>query len=114
MNQHLNNLTSLEDIMIASLQAMKEIRLKVVQHDKAIKELAAKLEREHANYFTMGGYCGLHKLKVDVSDIYGLEQRAMWLSKDHGLPVRKFPDPDLGDLNTYHRDILDKVFNSLR
>lgn len=105
-------LTCIEDIIIASLQSMKEIRFKLADHEEVIKRFATIIEKRPVNYFTIAGYCSLRGLKVDVGEIYALEQRAVWLSGDYGIKVGEFSDPDLGDLRTYHLDVLDEVFDS--
>ncbi|WP_088227368.1 hypothetical protein [Desulfosporosinus sp. FKB] len=108
----LNKQTCLEDILIASLQSSKEIRQTMYQQDEEIKRLAAKVETEPVTYFTIAGYCSLRGFKVDVSEVYGIEQRVVWLSEKLEIPIEKFADPDLGNLRTYRLDVLDEVFNS--
>ncbi|KLU63774.1 hypothetical protein DEAC_c43030 [Desulfosporosinus acididurans] len=108
----LDKQASLEDIIITSLQSLKEIRQTLDQQDEEIKRLAAKIETGPVNYFMIAGYCSLCGLRVDVSEVYGIEQRVVWLIGNLEIPVGKFPDPDLGDLRTYRLDVLDEVFDS--
>lgn len=112
MEKHLNKPACLENIMIASLQSLKELRLKLGEQEEVLKSLAAKIETSPANYFTIAGYCNLRGLNIDVGEDYGLEQRAMWLSEACGLQVGKCSDPALGEINTYHLDVLGEVFDS--
>ncbi|MDR3586455.1 MAG: hypothetical protein P4L59_14255 [Desulfosporosinus sp.] len=102
---------TIEDIMIVSLQSLKEIKLKLAQQDEAIKTLASKIETSSADYFTIAGYASIRGTKVDISQVNRLELKAMRLSQDYGIMTGKVTDMDLGDFNTYHLDILDEVFD---
>ena len=102
---------TIEDIMIISLQSLKEIKLKLAQQDEAVKTLASKIETSFTDYFTIAGYASIRGLKVDISQVNRLEQMAMRLSQDYRIMTSKVNDLDLGDFNTYHLDILDEVFD---
>ncbi|KJR48424.1 MULTISPECIES: hypothetical protein [Desulfosporosinus] len=104
--------TSIEDIMITSLQSMKDIKLKLAQHEEDTKMLTAKMEIRSIDYFTIAGYASIRGIKVDISQVNRLEQKAMRLSQDYGIATGKVTDPELGDFNTYHLYILCEVFDS--
>ena len=103
--------STIEDILLASLQSMKEIKFKLAQQDEAIKMLTIKIETRSTDYFTIAGYASLRGLKIDISQVNRLEQKAMILSQDYGIMTGKVTDLDLGDFNTYHLDIWDEVFD---
>jgi len=107
----MKNQATIEDIMIASLQSMKEIKFKLAQQDEAIKTLASKIGTYPTDYFTIAGYASIRGLKVDIRQVNRLEQKAMRLSQDYGIMTGKVTDLDLGDFNTYQLDILDEVFD---
>lgn len=105
-------LTSIKDVMIITLQSMKEIKLKLAQQEEDIKMLTSKIEVSSTEYFTIAGYASIRSIKVDISQVNRLEQKAMRLSQDYEIATGKVTDPELGDFNTYHLYILCEVFDS--
>lgn len=117
MEKQLNKPQSIEDVLIAQLQSMKELRLKQVQHeeslkqhDEDIKQLAAKIETHPKDYFSISGYASLRGFKIDVSRAYLLGKKASKLSRDYEVDIGKVTDPRFGQVNTYHLDILKEAF----
>lgn len=108
MDKHL----SIEDIVIASLQSMKEIKIRMALQDEAINMLKTKIEICSTDYFTIAGYASIRGINVDISQVNCLEQKVMKLSQDYGITTGKITDPDLGDINTYRLYILGEVFDS--
>lgn len=110
MEKQLKTPTSIEDVLIASLQSMKDIKLKQAQHDEDIKLLAAKLETHSKDYFSIAGYASLRGFKVDVSRANLLGKKASKLSRDYEVDIGRVTDPRFGQINTYHLDVLKEVF----
>ena len=108
MDKHL----TIEDIIIASEQSLKEIKIQLAQQDEAIKMLTAKIEISSTDYFTIAGYASIRGINVDISQVHCLEQKLMKLSQDYGITTGKVTDPELGNINTYHLYILSEVFDS--
>ena len=108
MDEHL----TFEDIVIASLQSIKEIKIKLAQQDEAIKMLTAKIEIGSTDYFTIVGYASIRGIEIDSSQVNCLERKVMKLSQDYGIETGKITDPELGNINTYHLYILSEVFDS--
>ncbi|TGE31455.1 phage antirepressor N-terminal domain-containing protein [Desulfosporosinus sp. Sb-LF] len=103
--------TSIEDVLIAQLQSMKDIKLKQEQQDESIKLLAAKIETHPKDFFSIAGYASLRGFKVDISRANLLGRKASKLSRDYGVQMGKVTDPRFGQVNTYHLDILKEAFN---
>jgi len=107
----------MEDMMIAQLQSMKEIRLKVDQQGTALeqqantlKQLAAKIETSPVEYYTIAGYASLRGIKVDIGKANLLGRKATKISAEYGVSVGRVRDPRFGQVNTYHLDILKETF----
>lgn len=104
--------TCIEDMMIAQLLSMKELRLKQLEQGEQIRQLAAKIATSPAEYYTIAGYASLRGIKVDVSKASLLGRKAAKLSVEYGYHVGKTHDPRFGQVNTYHLDALNEVFQA--
>lgn len=110
MKSQLMKPMSMEDIMIAQLQNMKEVRLQLEQNTNSIKELEAKITNIPTDYFTIAGYASLRGIKVDVSKANLLGRKGAKLSRQNGYDIGKVSDSKFGQVNTYHLDILKELF----
>lgn len=111
MEKQLSKTIAIEDVLIASLQSMKEIKLKQVQHDEDIKMLAAKIKTHPEDYFSISGYASLRGIRVDISKAKLLGIKASEMSREYEVDMGKVTDPRFGQVNTYHLDILKEVFS---
>lgn len=109
----------MEDMLIAQLQQMKELRLKQEQMEKEqlrqaqqIREIEAKVETSPRDYYSIAGYASLRGVKVDVSRARIFGVKAAKLSRKNGYEVGKVRDSRFGEVNTYHLDILKEVFGA--
>jgi len=102
--------TLIEDVLIAQLQAMKEVKLKQAEQEESIKQLTAKIETHPKDFFSIAGYASLRGFKVDISKANLLGRKATKLSRDYCVELGKVTDPRFGQVNTYHLDILKEVF----
>ena len=109
--------TDPDDMIIMLAQRNKEIKAQLatvtgelIQHSDQIKQLAAKIETSPSDYFTIVGYASLRGRKVDGPIASKLGKNATRLSGEYGYHVGKIRDPRFGQVNTYHEDILSKVF----
>lgn len=107
----------MEDMMIAQLQSMKEVRLQIEQNaaglidaNNNIKRLESKITTIPTEYFTIAGYASLRGVKVDISKANLLGRRGAKLSRQHGIDIGKVSDSKFGQVNTYHLDILKELF----
>lgn len=109
----------MEDMLIAQLQQMKELRLKQEQMEKEqlrqaqqLREIEAKVETSPRDYYSIAGYASLRGVKVDVSRARIFGVKAAKLSRKNGYEVGKVRDLRFGEVNTYHLDILKEVFGA--
>lgn len=109
----------MEDMLIAQLQQMKELRLKQEQMEKEqlrqaqqLREIEAKVETSPRDYYSIAGYASLRGVKVDVSRARIFGVKAAKLSRKNGYEVGKVRDSRFGEVNTYHLDILKEVFGA--
>lgn len=107
-----------EDLMIAQLQKMKQIRLEQEAQQKQLAEHAIKLAEIDARstissieYYSIKGYAALNKLKIDEKTAKTLGFMASKASKNQGYSIEKIKDARYGYVNSYHEDILKNVFN---
>jgi len=105
-----NKPTTIEDVLIASLQSIKEIKIKQAQQGEAIELLKAKIETHPIDYFSITGYASLRGLRIDGSKANLLGRKASQLSRDYCVDIGKVTDPRFGQVNTYHLDVLKEVF----
>lgn len=102
--------TNIEDVLIAQLQSMKEIKSKQALQDESIKILTARIETHSEDFFSIAGYASLRGFKVDISRANLLGRKASKLSRDYCVGMGKVTDPRFGQVNTYHLDVLKEVF----
>lgn len=105
-----NKPTLIEDVLIAQLEAMKEVKLKQAEQEESIKQLAAKIETHPKDFFSIAGYASLCGFRIDISKANLLGRKATKLSRNYGVEMGKVKDPRFGQVNTYHLDILKEVF----
>lgn len=108
----------MEDVMIAQLQGMKDVRLQLEQNSAGlvdannnIKRLEAKITNIPVEYFTIAGYASLRGIKVDTSRANLLGRQGVKLSRQYAVHIGKVSDAKYGQVNTYHLDILKQIFN---
>lgn len=109
----------MEDMLIAQLQQMKELRLKQermeaeqLRQARQIEEIEARVETSPRDYYSVAGYASLRGVKVDVNRARMFGMRAAKLSRKNGYGVGRVRDPRFGEVNTYHLDILKEVFGA--
>jgi len=100
----------IEDVMIAQLQSMKQVREQLTQHDTAIKHISAKLETIPEQYYSIAGFASLRGAKIDLSKAGIMGRMASKISHELGIDIGKAYDPRFGTVNTYHVDVLNEVF----
>jgi hypothetical protein len=107
----------LEDAIISSMQAQKEIRLQIEKnsatiaiHTAKINQIAAKIETSPTDFFTIAGYASLRGVKVDVNKANLLGRKAAKLSRETEIDIGRANDPRFGQVNTYHLDVLKEIF----
>ncbi|KYC44701.1 MAG: hypothetical protein AMQ22_02279 [Candidatus Methanofastidiosum methylothiophilum] len=62
------------------------------------------------DYYSIMGYANKKGMQIMFSDALRLGKEAAKLSNEKGIEIRKVPDERFGNVNSYHVDILVKVF----
>ncbi len=76
-----------------------------------INGLEAKLLSIDENYFSISGYCALLHLDCPLDKAQKWGQSATILSHKYHVAIGKAYDAKYGEINTYHKDILNQLFN---
>ena len=87
-------------------EAIQEIR-------DYVGDLEAKILSIDENYYAISGYCAKYGIlcPLDKAQAWGIQ--ATSLSHQKRVPIGKAYDAKYGDVNTYHLEILEEVFNNL-
>ncbi|MEM9884711.1 MAG: KilA-N domain-containing protein [Bacteroidota bacterium] len=82
---------------------------RIEQIEEAVNELEAKITSTDANYFTIAGYCSLHRIScpLDKAKLWG--KKATTLSRQQNIPTGTAHDERFGRVRTYHQEVLRKV-----
>ena len=102
-------------MLVEQEQRMSAIETKRLETDVRIDDLESKFEAKlnptvRMNWYTVTGYIGLMKYRVNPKDYSSLGKLAAKLSKEKGYPMGSAPHPTYGSIHTYHTDILEEVF----
>lgn len=62
------------------------------------------------DYYSIKGYCSLKNIIITHSEAIGKGKECRALSVETGKEVRSVPDEQYGKVNSYHIDVLEKVF----
>jgi phage anti-repressor protein len=115
-----NKPACIEDMMIAQLQGMKEVRLQLEQNSAGLadvkndmKQLEAKVTTISTEYYTVAGFASLRGLKFDNSKTNLLGRKATKMSNEYGIDTGKAYNAQYGQVNTYHIDILEELFKGV-
>lgn len=94
---------------LTTLQVISETNCAIM---KRLNQLEEKPRIEYKqDYFTIIGYANYKGIKdIATSDAMKLSVQAKKISIENGKEIRKVPDERWGVLNSYHIDILKKVF----
>ena len=91
----------------------KETESNVIELQNKVKELEYKTHTSPNEFYTISGYASLRGIKVDVSKAGSLGKQATKLSKEWDYPINKAHSEIFGQVNVYHIDVLNSVFESL-
>lgn len=94
---------------------MREVVDDMERHDKRLFSVEKKVEAlgAHEDYQSIKAYAALNGFKITTKQSGELGRQAAMLSRNDGYKIGKQPDDAFGQVNTYHRDILEKIFSSL-
>lgn len=101
-------------LLLHYAQQFYEQEQRMNEIESSVKELEAKVTTHDESFYTIAGYAGLKGLKVDISKANILGRRASKISRELGYDIGKTQDPRFGQVNTYHLDILNEIFENYR
>jgi phage regulator Rha-like protein len=99
-------------MLLMQAQMLVEMERRQDEVESQVKIIAAKIDKTPAEYFAISGFSGLRGVKIDVYEANMLGRKASKLSKEFGYHIGKTHSELFGEVNTYHIDILEKVFES--
>lgn len=99
--------------IVAQLEAQElfndEIRQDVDDITTRMQEVEAKITSTDENYYTIAGYCTLHRISCPLAKATGWGKEAAALSRKKGYEMGTAHDVRFGKVRTYHKDILKAV-----
>jgi prophage antirepressor-like protein len=100
----------------ANMAVLERQQLALEQEQKATESrvdvIEAKLETHNADFFSLAGYYGLMKWKWDLTNknAQSVGKQLKALSETMGYAVLKMRDARFGEINTYHKAVLEQYF----
>jgi hypothetical protein len=101
------------EILAQSAMALVEMDKRQTKLEEDVKLLAAKIEKSPQEHFTVAGFASLRGVNVNVREAAALGRKASKLSKEWEMNVGKAHSEIFGEVNTYHVDVLSKVFSEI-
>ncbi|PPK83937.1 KilA domain-containing protein [Neolewinella xylanilytica] len=74
-----------------------------------VGEIEAKITSVDDHYYTIAGYCGLHKIPCPLHKAKEWGKAATLLSKKEGIETGAAHDERFGKVRTYHEDVLKEI-----
>ena len=96
---------------------------RLVDHERRVKAIEAQQAEDHAsltalvngeNYFTVIGYANVTGRKFDAYAATRIGKAATALCNEHGWQIGQAPHPRFGMVNTYPREALDEILQSMK
>ncbi|HFA52252.1 MAG TPA: hypothetical protein ENJ95_24805 [Bacteroidetes bacterium] len=87
----------------------QEIKEDIHKIGDKIQAIEARLKSTDDNYFTIAGYCALHKIACPLHKAQAWGKAAVALSRQKGIATGTAHDERFGKVRTYHRDVLKMV-----
>ena len=101
---------SIEDMIIASAQSMKEVKAQMTALESKVNLIEAQT-KTRPDYFTIVGYATLNRMQVGLKLAADLGRRASAICRREGFEMEELPDPRFGLVKTYPETVLKQVFN---
>jgi hypothetical protein len=95
-------------LQLAQQNVQTEQRLLALE--RAVAETQARALTSDASYYTVSGFASLHGRKLTPRQANEAGRRAARESRYLGYDVDKIHDARYGQVNTYHVDVLKRVF----
>ncbi len=108
---------SMEEMLLISAQLLVENKKAIARMNQEVAEvkndiieLKAKANTTNADFYSIIGYASLIGEKPDFTAAASLGKKASTLSRSMGIMIGKVYDPRFGQVNTYHKDVLEEIF----
>lgn len=98
--------------LVAQAKVLLEQEKRITHVEERVKQLEAKTITRPEDYFTIAGYANLHGIRLTLGESSVLGKRASKLSRVRDYKIDKVSDQRYGTVNSYHTDILEKVFEN--
>lgn len=94
------------------IQEQEKIRYEQDRQAKQIREIQAKQDAiiEQHGFFSVLGYANLIGRRVDIFLSQELGKMASKISRELDMQVGQVPDPRFGQVQTYHKSVLEMAF----
>ena len=101
------------DIMEFAIKQLREQERINQETNQRLTRIEAKQSSINEDYYTLAGYYSLRRQKWNLSNTQSQQLgRALSLkSKALNYPINKAYDSKYGEVNSYHKDILEQVLN---
>lgn len=90
-------------------QINEEVRDELDQTAEPLDQLEAKIISVDDHYYTIAGYCNLHKIPCPLHQAKAWGKSATSLSRQKNIPTGTAHDERYGKVRTYHEEILKAV-----
>jgi prophage antirepressor-like protein len=99
------------DYLIAHEKQLQQHQAKLDDHETRLNEIEAKIKTTNKDYFSLAGYYALQKRNwnLSVKDAQNIGKLLTKASQTAGFAVIKVQDSKYGEVNGYHKDILQEV-----
>lgn len=97
------------EMIVKIAQANVEQQKQLEAANNRLDLLEAKTKTSEVSYFTIIGYCSLHRVQATAKQAADLGRKCAKLSREKGIEISTIPDPRFGRVNTYHVDILQEI-----
>jgi hypothetical protein len=87
----------------------EQVRGELDQTAERLQEIEAKITSADENYYTIAGYCALHRIACPLDQAKAWGKAATALSRQRSMATGTAHDERYGKVRTYHQDILAEV-----
>lgn len=99
----------LAEMMIQSIKA-QESRMNQIEQ-KTI-EIEARIDTIDTNFVSVIGYARINNIQLPGNEALKIGKKAGKISREMGFTIGKVHDARYGSINTYHKDVLQTVFQN--
>ena len=116
-----NEIATLSPIELIIRQAQNLLRIEKEQQraekeQNRISKEVALIKAQQADieedYFSVKGYCSLMGERIDTIEASKIGRKCSTLSRQEGIKICKISDQRYGQINSYHKDILERIILS--